>query len=334
MKISELGERKLITRLNSLVEIETDDHLAKYDDAFYFESSTLGDLVIHADMLVAKTDVPKQMEFFQVGVKSVIMNLSDLVVKGIEPKGMIVVLGLSSTMDVQDFDDLLGGIGKTAARYNVKYIGGDINEADDLVVSITVFGFHREGRIVPRKGIQPGQIVATTGQFGFNAVGLKLLLHDASQDKLDRYQSCCDAVIRPTLNYEAMLDVAHQDGVVASIDSSDGLSASLVDLMDMNECGFLIDSLPVDPLVEQFSQEFETDLTDLLFFGGEEYHAIFVIDDQAWPEIHAYAMDHGHYLERIGITIPEKEIIYEDASRGITQHITRRGFEHFGQVSY
>ncbi len=327
-RVSDLGEKKLIDRLVSMVDIETEDVLAKYDDVFYLKSPGNSNLVLHADMLVGKTDVPLGMEPFEVGRKVVIQNVSDFIVKGVVPRGMIVSMALPGAMHIEEFDALIKGIGSTSKKYGIKYIGGDLNEADDLVIDITLVGFH-DNVIIPRKGIKPGHVVATTGVFGFTAAGLHLVLNGLAENSKEKYRPVLDAVLKPRLDFDAILGIARQPGVVASIDSSDGLSASLFDLMDVNDHGFMIDTLPVESIIQEFALEYQFPIDDLLFNGGEEFHAIFVIDVTRWNEIYAFARQAGYYLEKIGNVIGEKKLFYQGPESKKKREIKKAGFEHF-----
>nr|MDO8085739.1 thiamine-phosphate kinase [Candidatus Sigynarchaeum springense]MDO8119286.1 thiamine-phosphate kinase [Candidatus Sigynarchaeota archaeon] len=329
-RVNDLGEKKLIERLASLVDIETADILARHDDVFYLKSPGNSNLVLHADMLVGRTDVPPGMEHYYIGRKAVIQNVSDFIVKGVVPTGMIVSLALPGHMYIEQFDALMKGIGDTAKQYNIKYLGGDINEADDLIIDITLVGFH-DDVIVPRKGIKPGQVIATTGVFGFTSAGLHLTLNGLASNRMDKYRPVLDAVLKPCLNYEAILGIARQPGIVASIDSSDGLSACLFDLMDVNDYGFLIDTLPVESIINEFAFEYGLSLDDLLFNGGEEFHAIFVIESKRWDKVHDFARQRGYYLEKIGVVIDEKKIQYQGSGSYKRREIRKPGFEHLSQ---
>lgn len=326
-RVSDLGEKNLIDRLVSLVNVEVDEHLARYDDVFYLKSKGTCNLVLHADMLVGKTDIPPGMEPYQVGRKVIIQNVSDFIVKGVVPRGMIVSMALPSTMDLQYFDALIAGIGDTAKKYDIKYIGGDLNEANDLIIDITIIGFH-EDVLVPRKGIHPRCVVAATGLFGYTAAGLYLTLNGLATSSNPKFKPFIDAVLRPGLNFDAILGIARQAGVVASIDSSDGLSASLHDLMAVNKHGFLINSLPVDEMVTEFAIEHNLRVEDLLFNGGEEFHAIFVIDETCWDAVRTFAKKAGYYLEQIGHVVEEKKVLFQGIGSREKIEIKKRGYEH------
>ncbi|MFX0101017.1 MAG: thiamine-phosphate kinase [Candidatus Hodarchaeota archaeon] len=328
MKVHDLGEKKLIARLREKLKIDENEHFARFDDAFYFESINRGNLVLNTDMLVGKTDIPKIMDYYQVGRKSVIMNVSDLIVKNIKPEGMVVSFGFPRNLEIENFDKLIGGILEISENYNIQYLGGDINESDDLIVNITIFGF-QEGNIISRHGIQEEDIVAVTGEFGFTTAGLFLILNKLHSEMEPKYEAVVNAVLQPQLNYDSILGISNQEGISASIDSSDGLSASLLDLMDVNDFGFEIDNLPINPLIEEFSHDYDVSIEELLFYGGEEYHALFIIGKDYWQAIKDFSLENNFYLEKIGHVISEKNLVYENKMKKIRKIITKRGFEHF-----
>lgn len=328
MNIGELGERRLIARIQDTIHSTPTTRLASRDDAFLLVLHGHPDMLVNTDMLVGKTDVPPSMAPYHVGVKCVSMNASDLLVKGVAPEAMVVSLGLPGTMDVEYFDALVNGINDTARKYNIAYIGGDVNEASDLIISITMIG--RVGdRLVPRHGIEPGHVLVTTGEFGHTAIGLSILLDRVPVAAPSRYDTCTLAVLEPSIDYRALLDTARMEGVVASIDSSDGLAGSLLDLMAVNDVGFLIDDLPVPDVVARFSAETGIPVVDLLFGGGEEYHGIFAIDPGAWPRVDRDARQDGIMLQRIGQATRGRSISYKEAGTGKVMAITKGGFEHF-----
>nr|MDO8116741.1 thiamine-phosphate kinase [Candidatus Sigynarchaeota archaeon] len=264
MKIEDLGEKKLIERIFNIVKMKNSSQLARFDDVFLLEGGMVKNIILNTDMMVGETDIPEQMNYFEIGRKSVINASSDLVVKGVTPRALICSMGLPRNIDVDDFDDMIKGIDSVCKTYGIQYIGGDINEANDIIMDVTVIGY-QTGPLIPRKGIRPGDIVTVTGEFGFTRAGLHLLLEHKSKRYNARYQRMIDSVLQPGLEFETIESIARHEGVVASIDSSDGLAASVLDLMDVNEVGFLIDSLPVNPSILSFSEEHDIHLIELLF---------------------------------------------------------------------
>ena len=326
MEIKDLGEKELIKRIQNLIPIPKSELLGNQDDVFLFKQNSSNFIVLNTDMLVGKTDVPPMMDYFQVGVKAAIMNVSDLIVKGIIPKSIIVSLGLPPNLKVENFEKIIKGIYFIAHKYDIDYIGGDINEACDLIIDITIMG-ELNNTLIPRSGIKPGDSIITTGKFGFTTAGLHLLLnHEKIEDEFKIFKN---AVLEPTIKYKEILAIASQDGIIGSIDSSDGLAASLFDLMEENQVGFEINNLFIEPRLEKFSRRYKIPIEDLLFLGGEEYHAIFIINPDYWKEIKKFAEINGYYIQKIGKVIDQKKILYQNKKLGIKREITKRGFEHF-----
>ncbi|GAG87478.1 unnamed protein product, partial [marine sediment metagenome] len=136
-KIRTLGEINLIKIIEELVFKKTGKELVS-DDSFFFnlEEEKIGNLlVLNSDMLVSTTDVPPNMSFYQVGRKSVIMNLSDLLVKGVKPRGLIISLGLPKELKKKDFIAIINGIVDSSLEFDIEYIGGDINETKELIIN-------------------------------------------------------------------------------------------------------------------------------------------------------------------------------------------------------
>ena len=138
--IANIGEIRLIEIIHNLVFKETGECLIK-DDVFFFESQDMNNLIVlNSDMFISTTDAPIEMNYFQMGHKSVVMNLSDLVVKGIEPKAIIISLGLPYNLLLSQFEDLIMGIISCSKKWNLKYLGGDLNKAKEIIINPTVFG--------------------------------------------------------------------------------------------------------------------------------------------------------------------------------------------------
>ncbi|MEM3465610.1 MAG: AIR synthase related protein, partial [Candidatus Jordarchaeales archaeon] len=148
MDLSGLGERKLVERLLGFV----DDWYSSSEDAAAIQIGGIT-LVFSSDMLVARTDVPPGMTWKQVGWKDVVMNLSDLAAKGAEPIGGLYAFGLPKWFKVNDALEIASGIKEASNFYGARYLGGDVNESDEVVVSGAVLGVTE--KFVPRGGAKP-----------------------------------------------------------------------------------------------------------------------------------------------------------------------------------
>ena len=112
MRVQELGETQLIKIIEKKVLEKTNKPLVK-DDAFIFEQilkSSEEVLILNTDMFVSTTDAPAQMSTFQMGRKAILMNISDLIVKGAMPKAVIISIGIPSGLSKKDFESFIDGI--------------------------------------------------------------------------------------------------------------------------------------------------------------------------------------------------------------------------------
>ena len=115
------------------------------------------------------------MSLYQTARKAVVMNISDFASKGAMPTAAIVALGLPKHLaNKKAVTEIAQGLNDGAREYGAYIIGGDTNETNDLIISISLYG-SAQNALMLRKGARTGDIVAVTGQFGKTAAGLKML---------------------------------------------------------------------------------------------------------------------------------------------------------------
>ncbi|MEM2467022.1 MAG: thiamine-phosphate kinase [Candidatus Jordarchaeales archaeon] len=319
MDLSGLGERKLVERLLGFV----DDWYSSSEDAAAIQIGGIT-LVFSSDMLVARTDVPPGMTWKQVGWKVVVMNLSDLAAKGAEPIGGLYAFGLPKWFKVNDALEIASGIKEASNFYGARYLGGDVNESDEVVVSGAVLGVTE--KFVPRGGAKPGEVVAVTGPFGLTAAGLKILLEGLeSGSEKDR---CLKTVYQPEPRIREGVTLAKGGYASSCIDSSDGLAASLHELAKASKVGFAIDNVPIPPEVLVFAQRNGLDPYELALYGGEEYELVATIPEAKWEDAVKAVEKVGGSLHRIGRVIQENEVKFKHPEEGWVK-ISWKGYEHF-----
>ena len=332
-KISTFGEINLIKIIEELVFKKTGKDLLS-DDSFFFnlEDENKGNLlVLNSDMLVSTTDVPPNMSFYQIGRKSVIMNLSDLLVKGVKPRGLIISLGLPKELKKTDFIDIIKGIIDSSLEFDVEYIGGDINETKELIINPTVFGSKTRSAVIYRRGINVGDILAVNEKFGLTGVGFDILLNkDGDVESFPKYRRSIMSVLEPKISGLEASILSDRHLATSSIDSSDGFSKLLLDLMRSNpNIGFEIDFNEnlFESEVRLYSQEFNIPLEDLVFNAGEEYIHFFTIPENEFPKANKVIQSHGGSLFKIGKAISEENIFI--LKENIRSELKSNGYEHF-----
>jgi len=238
--------------------------------------------VINMDMLVRKTDVPKTMSLWQAARKAVIMNISDLAAKGAQPLAILASIGLPPDLTKADIQQIGKGLNAGAREYNTYILGGDTNEAPDLIISCTAFGVCDKHHLIKRRGAKPGDYVAVTGSFGKTAAGLKILMNNLLAPEIRK--ELVDSVLMPNARVQEGLVLAQSQAATASTDSSDGLAWSLHELSRASNVGFRLDHLPIAPEVESFSKLHGFDSVELALYGGEEYELVVTVKPELWQK--------------------------------------------------
>jgi len=331
--IKDLGEVKLIEMIDEIVYQKQGTHLLK-DDAFFYKIRKKGiekTIIFNSDMFVSSTDAPIQMNYYQMGRKSIVMNVSDLLVKGVNPKAIIISLGVPSDLRISEFKDLVSGIVDGCHKKNIEYLGGDLNLTKDIIINPCVFGFSNSKNIIHRYGMNVGDLVIISSKFGLTGVGFEILLNKNNQiNDFSDYNRSISSVLEPFVDDKIALLLSKLGFATASIDSSDGLSKSLKDLMLANpNRGFEInfDENLIHEEAKKFSKSYNIPLEKLIFDGGEEFIHIFTIKPENYQKVSDLLNSSGNSFYTIGNVIKEEKIyiIQNELKHELTYH----GFEHF-----
>ena len=321
-----LGERKIIEIILGHLDQMPNMPIPFGDDVSAVDIGDKKLAVIKTDMLVGKTDVPPGMSVWQAARKAVVMNISDLAAKGVKPSALLASIGIPKGFAEKDIQQIGEGLNAGAREYQAYILGGDTNEASDLVISCTAFGVVEKDCLMKRSGARPGDLVGVTGFFGKTSSGLKILL-EGLEAPAGLEEELVNAVLMPQARLKEGIALTKTRAVTASIDSSDGLAWSLHEISRASNVGFEIDHLPVAHEAEEFARIHNLDPVELSLHGGEEYELVITVKPQLWEKARK-AIDHaGASLIRIGQATKEKTLLLKTKER--TAPIEARGWEHF-----
>lgn len=277
-------------------------------------------LAFKSDMLVGMTDVPEQMTPRQAARKSVVSCSSDLAAKGAEPLAAMISLGLPRSVTKGYVEELARGFQIASQEFGVKIVGGDTNEASGLVIDCSMIGL--ANRVPPRSGARPGDVVVISGPFGYPAAGLAILVGGARATGLFR-KNAVDSVLEP---------MPRQDFAIlaqffsSSIDSSDGLAASLYEIVTQSKVDIRIDYEKVKAKgVDEFAEANGLDPHNLVFFGGEEYEIVATIPKTSLTKARALAKKTGVAMHEVGKVKKGSGKVYAGKSL-----LENRGYQHLG----
>lgn len=322
----DLGERKLINLIQSHLSIMPGLPVPFGDDVSAVDIGGGRVAVLKTDMLVGKTDVPRDMSLWQAGRKAVVMNISDFAAKGAEPTAALVSLGMPRDFTRKDVEEIARGLNTGAREYGAYVVGGDTSEASDLVVAISLFGTAKRKQLVLRSGARTGDILAVTGFFGKTAAGLRLLLDGYAASKELR-EVLLHSVCMPNARLCEGLSLCRSGALSASIDSSDGLAWSLHELATMSGVGFLVNSVPVASEVIRFAEFNGLDALELALYGGEEYELVVTVKPKRWVEAETAIKVAGGRLLPIGKATRDRQVLLDVGGEKLS--IKKQGWEHF-----
>ena len=127
------------------------------------------------DMLVKKTDIPKGMSVWQASRKAAIMNISDLAAKGAKPVALLASVGVPSDLCKSDIQQIGKGLNEGAREYGAYVLGGDTNQASDLIISCMAFGECNKQNLLKRSGAKVGDYVEQFEKIGLASLHTGLL---------------------------------------------------------------------------------------------------------------------------------------------------------------
>jgi len=324
--MTKLDEKQIIRILAKKLAISNLDDVAILDKG----------IVIKSDMLVASTDAPNGMETWQIARKSIVSCVSDLAAKGVRPYAAVISLGVPNNYSIQriNIEELADGFATASKEFGVKIVGGDTNEASELVIDCTIIGFNRF-EVPKRSGAKPGDYVVVSGPFGLAPAGLSILLQDSvatiNKDDYNGHNNDNDkfrkqavkSVLEPCPRLHFGLGLARYFS--SSIDSSDGLAISLYELASQaKDVDIIIDSVPSVSGLAKFAQDNCLDKHELLFHGGEEYEIVATISDRKIKQAKAVARRAGIDLYIIGR-------VHKGSGNVFVQNrqLENRGYVHF-----
>jgi thiamine-monophosphate kinase len=278
--------------------------------------------ILKCDMLVGRTDMPKGMSLRQAARKAVVMNVSDLASKGVQPRAVMVSLGLPRSTLIQDVEEIAGGLDDGAREYGAYVIGGDTGECDDLVIACYLFGISKRDMMIQRSGAKPGDLVAVTGEFGNTLAGLQTLKTERDIP-LSLKETLLASVYQPKARLKEGIALARARALTASMDSSDGLAWSLYEIARASSVGIELDSVPISNGALDYSRAAKVNPVDLALYGGEEFELVVSVKKNAVKR----ALSAVKSLRVIGrVTRDEGTVILlTDGKRTLVQP---RGWEH------
>lgn len=327
MKLSRLGEFGLIDRIRRKVPVGRGVRIGIGDDAAWVVNAT-GSSLITADLLIEGIHFDlRWTSLFELGYKSLAVNLSDIAAMGGAPAYVILSLGIPANFDGKKIDDLYRGINALARRSGVALVGGDTNIAASLIISVCVVG-HPPKQPILRSGAQAGNDIYVTGTLGDSALGLRILKRAAQRPIQGSVTRLLKRHHQPIPRIAAGALLARRRLATAMIDVSDGLLQDLGHICKASRIGAIIwnDSLPLSRAYRAMAGR---DGTRYALSGGEDYELLFCARVKDRALIDKLPKRAGVAITRIGTCVAAERGITVLDSSGNALSTRFKGHDHF-----
>jgi len=301
------------------------------DDAALVKTDAV--LAVSVDTFIENVHFPDTTAAYDIGWKSLAVNLSDMAAMGAQPCWMTLAITMP-TVDHAWLKEYCRGLSVLASQYNVALIGGDTTRGP-LSITIQIFGRIVSDKAVSGKSTSPkalcrgdaqtGDAIYVTGQLGDGALGLRSLNQnlDLSVTEKNRIQQKLNRP-QPRIDEIAIL----KQYVNAAIDISDGLYADLGHILVASHKGAIIcvNDIPLSAEYRRVCQGVKT--YDLALIGGDDYELCLTVSVENEPAFLAVASDNQFALTKIG-DITEEQKYRLVTGQGEEYHLESHAFEHF-----
>ncbi|MFI3288202.1 MAG: thiamine-phosphate kinase [Rikenellaceae bacterium] len=254
-------------------------------------------MVVTTDMLGEGIHFLNGIDPYALGVRSVQVNISDVVAMGAEPCFLLLSVGVPEWVG----DDWLMQFMKGIHSCGVALIGGDTTRSSEgLSISVTAIGEAPTKNIKRRSGAKAGDLIFVSGELGESA-----------------YNSYSSEV---WAEVEEGVWLGGRSEVTSMMDISDGLSGDICHIMECSGVGATIEleSVPV----------YNGATLEQALSGGEDFKLLFTVSPEG---VEALKEDFRARFSRdvfcVGEIISTEELRYTRG--GVDATYSGGGFVHF-----
>lgn len=303
LKVSDIGEKELVKYIitNSKKITPDDTAITPFLDL---------NLISTCDMLIQSRHFPKNMSYFDMGFKAVTVNVSDLAAMGAEPLGFLLSIAIPKDLEVDSFKQIIDGVFKACDYYSIPLIGGDTNEASEIIISGTALGTC--DKPLMKNTYKQGDLVAITGDIGLAALGFEL-------ETLDNIY--VEKALKPKARIKEG-QILKDYGATSATDITDGLASELYEIKKDN-FGFMIyeELLDISDEYKNMANGLDLDYLDLILHVGEDFELLFTISKD---DLEKLPIDYKVIGE-----VTDSDVVEITLENGFVDKIKNKGYEHY-----
>ena len=333
MKISKLGEFGLIEQV---IAPEFKELVNKHitgigDDCAIIPISKTTSHLHTTDMLVEKTHFLRdKITPYQLGFKSLAVNLSDIAAMGGRPLASYLSIGLPKDMDVEWMEEFMRGYKDLSEDEDVPLLGGDTTSSHGpIVINVGVTGEIHNQHIKKRSDAWAGDILCLSGEIGDSAGGLQVILDGLPESQIA--SQLLDQHLTPYPHVSEGLWLAQHQEVHAMIDVSDGIGSDLQHILKASQLkGYIeLEKLPISAELRQQSGTYEWNAMEMAISGGEDYVLLLSVDAGHFEKMaEGFQKEFGRSLHPIGYLSQGNPVItYMKDNQEVKD--LKAGYRHF-----
>jgi len=266
---------------------------------------------------------------YELGFKSLAVNLSDVAAMGGKPHSAFLSFGLPADINVEWVDEFFKGFKYLCTKTNTMLLGGDTTGSPDkIVINVAVIGFSKIRNLKKRSTAKPGDIICVTGCTGDSGAGFKILKENLPEDSYAKYLIHKHHLPLPMINEGQWL--SNQKGVNAMIDISDGIESDIKRIMEKSGVGaeIYLDKIPISNPLKITAKKFNWNPIELAVSGGEDYCLMVTIHKNEFIRIrNNYFSQFNNPLYPIGIVTLDSHLNFK--IDGSNVELAKHGYDHF-----
>lgn len=333
--LKNLGEFGFIDKLReSLKSKNPAVKLGIGDDAAIFKPTAGHELIFTTDMLVEGRHFDfKFITPWQLGAKTMAVNISDCAAMGARPTVAVVSLGVPKDYPVADLESFYDGMKSWGESFGAQIVGGDTVGSDKFVVNIAMIGEVEAGRALTRGGAKVGDALFVTGTLGDSSAGLHSLQHPSAKT-----QEIASLLVKrhltPLPRFTVGRELSSKRLATSAIDISDGLSSEVHHLCEGSGLGAEVheEALPLSPSLLQYCEAKSLDPLDFALGGGEDYELLFTVPLNRIAEaLQKLPAETGVAVKSIGRMVPKAKGVSFITRKGQKIPLIAKGFDHFSK---
>lgn len=302
LKVSDIGEKELVRYIiaNSKDITPDDTAITNFNDT---------NLISTCDMLIQSRHFPDNMSYFDMGFKSVTVNVSDLAAMGAEPLGFLLSIAIPKDLGVDSFKQIIDGVLKACEFYEIPLIGGDTNEASEIIINGTALG--TADNPLMKDTYNKGDLIAITGNIGLAALGFELETLDNIYTK---------KALKPLARLKEGLIL--KDYATSATDITDGIASELYTIKK-DDFGFMIyeEMLDITDEYKSAAEKLNLDYLDLILHVGEDFELLFTISKDNLEKLPIDCIVIGE--------VTDSDVVELTLENGFVERIRNEGYEHY-----